>query len=328
MSAMRAGEPFVPPFVPPPNSSGRRAGEDDFEPGEDTSAEFDALAQIRATLESYGIDNPAIANRAWELIKQGFDDSPAYIMQQLREMPEYQAYFPELKMRADTGKTFMSEGQILAWRSTAQELARTYYGKTLTVQEMANAVANDISPAELKHRFEVLDNVKTRGGPLKEFFSQNLGINLDDEDLAEFLDPEVNTADLDRVFEEGMYRAAPAVFFGNNLLPENLTNQLRAFGLDPGEAFQRYEQIGGQLTNVQRLMHVDPMFEGVNITGNDLFNEVPFQTLNRAIMFGDSQALLQLQGVLAREVAKHTQKGGAAAGGKGLLGKEERRRLT
>lgn len=292
-----------------------------------TPDQLDALAIIRETLAQYGIDNIAIANEAWRLIKDGFGDSPTYIIQQLREMEQYQAYFPELKLRANAGLKFMSEGEIIQWRQGAQELARTYYGTELTVQDMANAIGNDLSLGELKHRFEVLDAVKTRGGPLKQWFSQVAGINLDDASLAEFLDPEFETAELDDLFERGMYSAAPAVLFGNNLLPENLTGLLRQHGIGANQAFENYQRVSSSLPQFQRLMAIDGILGDVEQTGNDLFNSTPFSTLFRAIQLGDQSALMTLQQTMARETARFSQQGGVAGGGKGLLSAEDRRRI-
>lgn len=304
------------------------------EPGEDTGEEeetpanLNAYAVIRNTLRQYGIDDPSIADQAWGLIKGGFGDAPEYVLNQLRDSDAYQAYFPELRMRAQKGLSFMDEGTILAYRDRARELSRVYFGNELGQDTISKAIGGDVSLAELEHKFQVRKRVMDYGDQVSTYFQTQLGVQLDDQALNDLFDPEVDTAEWDTAYEKALYSAVPAVLFGNRTLPENLMGILKQHGIQGEQAFSNYQRMAQELPVFQRLGAIDEGLQGQTLpSGNDLFNEVPFNTLFRAIQLGDVNAISELQRTMANETARFATKGGVAGGGKGLLGKEERARL-
>lgn len=304
-------------------------------PGEPPPSEGQqtALDLINETLKTYlGKADPAISGEIWRLIKSGVED-PTQILNRLRQFEPYRAYFPEFALREQMGLVFMEESVILAGRRAMQETARRLTGKTFSEQDLHRIVAGEKSVAEVAADLETYEKVQKYGGVVKSYFEQRIGMSLDDQSLFAFFHPEMDTGELDDVYEQARYSAAPSVFFQNNLLPENLRSTLQNFGISADEALDKYQQLAGQLPTFQRLAAIDDIFGGIgddNLpTGNDLFNSVPFRTLFKGIMLGDSSALSELQGVLARDTAKNfTQKGGVAGGGQGLLSKDQRRSLT
>ena len=282
----------------------------------DTNAEDeDTLALLTQFLQEWGLTD------LLPFVEQALQNGWSYnrILLELRKTPEYLAAFPENGLRTEGGYSWMSEADILQYRNEAKRLANQYFGADLTKDEIANLIGSNISLAEFEHKLVVGKRVQDYGPAVKQLFETSLGISLSDENLEEFLDEEINTEEWDRAYQDARYRGQPTLL-GLDIRSQDEADLLRAMGVDPDEAFSRYESVAMNTPRYQRLASLE---EGITQNLPEDFGaflkDIQNNSLVRALVFQDPEALAQLQASTARELARFRVGGGAVfSGGRGV----------
>lgn len=237
------------------------------------------------------------------------------IMAALRGTDTWKAAYPEWQQRIDNGFVPMTEAEIRSRRDEMRMVARTKWGFTPTNDQLSKLISNDVTPDEWGHRLDVFRQIKDLGPNVLNFFAER-GKDLSDDDLYEFFDPTIDTAELDREYESARYRAAP-MNFGFSLRPEEEETLLRQWGIDPNTAIQNYAEIGRSLAPAERWDAIDRAMGNLEGLPEDASaalagQGVPYATLFRAINLGDPDALQRLRTAMQRGKARETKGGGVA----------------
>lgn len=254
------------------------------------------------------------------------------IVAELRTTPEYEAAYPEMKLRREAGFAPMTEAEIRSYRGEARRLATEYFGVNISNQEITGLLTKDKSLSEYEADLKTLRLMDQWGPEVKQVLATELGFVPDDDLVFRFLHAEIATPEIDRAYQRALLRGQPAAI-GLGIRPEEEADILQQYGISPEQAFRGYENILGETPRAERYAAIEAEI-GRNLgqfpTGNDLFNATPFTTLFRAIQLQDPEALAKLQGQLSREVARFQAGGGVAQSGSGaavgLLTPEERAR--
>jgi len=250
------------------------------------------------------------------------------ITEELRHTPEYKLAYPENDLRERNGFSFMNESEIRNYRDEARRLSTRYLGYSPTNDEIANAVGNNKSVAELERDFQVQTEVAKYGETVKNLFYQELGYSPSEDRLFAFMHPEIPTPELDRAFENALYRGRPEML-GLGLRPEQEAETLRQYGIDVNQAFRGYQGIAGELPRTERLAAISQAIQRqVNIPGvSEGIKNATTDQLFRAIQLQNPEAIRQLKRLMDQERARFLGGGGAATQGTravGLMTKAQR----
>lgn len=269
------------------------------------------MADVSSLLEQYGLNTPGLLDFARNAIAKGW--STNQIILELRKHPDYLAnpLFAANIQRAKDGKRFMSEAEILAWSTSAKQIARKMGYAEPSNFYLAQGLLSGLSEAEILHRLEIQKTVNELGAGVKWVFENELGIDIGDDDLFEIFDPEHDTADFERAYKQAQYRGRP-LLLGLGVRSETEARALEMLGIDPNEAYARYENVAQNATRFDRLAAI----EG-NIIGNlpedfGNFSSAENSLLIRGLLFQDPRALAELQAMTSREVARFNVGGGVA----------------
>lgn len=147
----------------------------------------DAYAIIQNALAKYGLGGKALSD--WVIQSLRNNNPIEQVLLQLEDRPEFKAAFPEIEARrkreAETGVRLQPIGpaEILAWRSGAKALMRTYglpeefYSSNKAFQDM---IVGDVSLEELNSRLDAVSTRVANAPPqIREVFGQIFGAQTD-----------------------------------------------------------------------------------------------------------------------------------------------------
>jgi hypothetical protein len=261
----------------------------------------------------------------------GFDQ----IILDLQQQQFFLDAYPELAARRQRGLPNVTLESIRSYRTEAKRLARTMFGTAITDQQIANLIGNDVSIEEFGHRLTTFKKMQTMGGPVKAFFEEAVGYRLDDQDLYEWFDNEIDTAELDEAFEEARLKGTP-VLFGLNPRSQTEADALQMMmantGVSLDEVVSRMQAVGQNATRFQRLGAIQSnVLEGLPDNFGEFMKDIPNELLWQAEVWQNPHARAIIQNLVAREAAGWRVSGGAASaqGGQqiGLLTQGDRATL-
>jgi hypothetical protein len=147
----------------------------------------DAYAIIQSTLAKYGLGGKALSDWIIQSLKN--DNPIEQVLLQLEDRPEFKAAFPEIEARrkreAETGIRLQPIGpaEILAWRSGAKAMMRTYglpeefFNNNADFQNM---IVNDVSLEELNSRLDAVSTRVANAPPqIRQVFGEIFGAQTD-----------------------------------------------------------------------------------------------------------------------------------------------------
>lgn len=277
-----------------------------------------------AQMKDWGLWSPEVDALTKQFITEGWTEDK--FLRELRGTQAHNAAFAEWDMRDSAGLMPISEGQILQLRSQYAALTKSYYGYEPSKQELANLIgASDKSLDEFEHSLQVYKRVQEYGGQVQSLFETIYGVNLSDESLQEFFDPNKRTPEMDKAFDDAKYRGLPTLA-GFHARSQDEADLLRNAGMTPEQAFQKFQQAGTLAPIMQKLGAID-----ANVTGKDFLNDVPLETLAKSVFdFTDEgkAAWASIRQTLAREISRFGKGGGAATdqsgNATGLLTRDQR----
>ena len=239
------------------------------------------------------------------------------IVAELRATPEYKAAYPENDLRQQRGLSWMAEGEIRAYRDEAKRLAREYMGVDVTNQEIAQLIGRGTSLQRWERRLQINDAVERFGGAVQSVFESYTGAPLSDERLHMFFDPDIDTSDLENMYEMALRRGQPTLL-GFATRPEDEAKLLQDMGIPVEQVFRNYQQIHSELPRFTRLAAIGRYLEE---NGGDFFGDVSISgsLLFKAINLGDPEALKELQRRSQEEAVRFQAGGGPARNQGGTL---------
>lgn len=275
-------------------------------------AREDLRAAFKNYLATYGLDTPGMVGLVEKAVAN--DWSIDKFLLEMRQSPDYLAnpLFAANLERVKQGKRFMAEGEILQWRDEAKRLAKQYGYKEPSDNYLAQGLQSGLSMAEIEHRYSVQKNVNEMGAGVRWVYENILGANITDEDLYEIFDPEFDTAEFDEAYKNALYRGRPMAL-GLGVRSQAEADAFKMLGVDPGEAFKRYEGLQANASRFQRLGAIEDLItQGLpDDFGN--FSTEENSTLVRALLFNDQEALAKMQNVVSREIARFKTGAGVQA---------------
>lgn len=239
--------------------------------------------------------------------------SYAQIQAELFETPEFKAAYPEIEMRRQKGYGWIPPAQIRAYRDDARRIAKTVLGIDISNREIAGLIAGDVSLPEWESRLATWKQFQKFGPTVRALFEHEIG-PISDDRLFAFFNPDIPTPELERAYENALYRGRPAIL-GLGVRPEEEAQILRRYGVDVDQAFRGYQGIVSEMPRAERLGFLEKAINAnpaLPNNGSTLFNDTPFATLFRAIQLGDGDAIRILQDQMQREIARNMQGGGVA----------------
>ena len=116
----------------------------------DTSTQGDAISQITATLQTYGLGN--MASWAWNEITAGKNSDQVLI--DLQQTPQFEAAFPGMASRQKNGLPAITPAAYLTYEDDAYNKAQAagLPKNFLDATTIGNLIGNDVSSAELDQR--------------------------------------------------------------------------------------------------------------------------------------------------------------------------------
>ncbi len=218
-------------------------------PGEGFTAEqTDALEQVRAQLDSYGLGG--LAEFAWNAIQQG--RSAAEVIRDLQKTPEFQAEFPEIGVQRNTGQYVMTPAEIINYRRQATDIAKAaglpsgFYDQKSDFTRLING---GVSLNEFAQRAAAAQRVAYQmPADVRAQFSDTLGIG---DFTALAFDPTTALPLLERKVSEAEALTA-AARSGYGMLNENERQTVAQSGL----SFAQQQQAFGELTDNAELFTV------------------------------------------------------------------------
>lgn len=287
-------------------------GDGNTPPSEDPNAPPGDTAQqtLRAQLENflrqYGLTN--LMGLVDQALVEGW--SMEWALLQIRSSNEYKERFKGNELRVNGGFSVLSEDAYLAYEDTIKSLAQTYGFNIPGADQIAQAIGNNKAPTEIEHAFRVRQQVLQYGDFVKSAFNQLLGADITDEDLQEFFDPTKSTPEWDELYTKARIMGQPAML-GLGTRSKEEAEALMAMGINPDEAFQRYQTVGMEKDRFSRLAAIEGSILG-NLPDNfgDFLKNVDNKSLIDAIVFNKPDSLQQLQSLVMREVGRHNQGGG------------------
>lgn len=290
----------------------------------DVDAQNRLRASFQSYLEMYGLNTPGMVTLIEEAVRK--DWSMDKFLLEMRKHPDYLAnpLFAANMERVKTGKRFLAEGEILAWRDESRRLAKQF-GFEVSDYYLAEGLKSGLSHAEIEHRLQVQKNVTEFGAGVRWVFENELGTTVTDQDLFEIFDKERHTTEWDDAYRNALYRGRPLAL-GLGVRSQAEADAFRMLGVDPNAAFSRYENLRSNASRFERLGAIEDLItEGLPDDFGNLSTEEN-STLVKALLFNDPLALQQLQDVVSREIARFKSAGPTATQGQlvGLLSGEER----
>lgn len=268
------------------------------------------MSLFTGLLEQYGLNTPGLLDFVRTSVSNGW--SQDRIMLEVRRHPEYLAnpLFAANVQRAAAGGGWMSEGQVIAYSNEIKRLTAQYGYKPPSDNYIAEALRTGKSMAEFEAAITIQRNVEEYGPFVRHVFENELGIVMDDDDLWELFNPEIDTQERTNAYRNALYRGRPAVL-GLGVRSQREADALRLLGVDPDEAFQRYQGVAQNATRFERLGAIESMVTQ-NLPANfGDFSSADNSILVRALVFQDPAALAELQAMTSREVARFNVGGGA-----------------
>lgn len=294
----------------------------------DENARENLRAQFQNYLETYGLNTPGMVS----LIEQAIanDWSIDKFLLEMRQSPDYLAnpLFAANMERVSQGKRFMAEGEILQWRDEAKRLARQYGYEEPSDAYLAMGLQSGLSMAEIEHRYSIQKNVNDMGAGVRWVYENILGTSITDEDLYEIFDPEFDTAEFDEAYKNALYRGRPQAL-GLGIRSQAEADAFKMLGIDPDEAYSRWEKLAQNAPAFARLDAIDDMMTRY-LPGdfNPDLSTTENSALVKAAIFGDAQSQAIVNNAIAREIARFNVGGGVRANQQGqlegLLSKGER----
>lgn len=148
-----------------------------------------ATAIIRAQLQQWGLGQ--LANKAWDLKKQGYGDDAVIL--QLQETPEYKQRFAANDARVKKGLAALTPAEYIAAESSYRQVLQQngipagYYDKQ---SDLETYLANDTSPDELNSRAKIAQSVwLSTDAATKQVWKDWYGLT-DGHAIAAILDPD------------------------------------------------------------------------------------------------------------------------------------------
>lgn len=254
-----------------------------------------------------GFIQQALANK-WSFSK---------IVAELRATPEYKAAYPENDLRQQRGLAWMPESQIRSYRDEAKRLAREYMGVDVTNAEIAQLIGRGTSLQRWERRLQINDAVERFGGAIQQVFESYTGAPLSAERLHMFFDPDVDTSDLENMYEMAVRRGQPTLL-GFSTRPEDEAKLLQSLGIPVEQVFKNYQQIHQELPRFTRLAAIGKYLDE---NGGDFFGDVSVSgsLLFKAVHLGDPEALKELQRRSSEESVRWQAGGGPARSQGGAL---------
>lgn len=304
-----------------------------------TTAEDEAeKGTLRAQLRGWINDNfpEELANQAYawveSIITEGRPGGYDQIILELQQQQFFRDAYPELGMRQLRGLGNVPLSYIRQYRQDAKNMAQRTFGRSITDHQIALLIGNNISIEEFQHRLGVYKRMETMAGPVRAFFEQIVGYNLSDEDLYEWFDPDINTEELTKAYDDARLRGMPVLF---GLKPRTQAEAdalhilMTGTGVSVDEVISRFQQVGEQAPLFERLGAIEGnILEGLPGDWGDFYKDIPNQLLVQADVFQNPYARALKQQMVMNELARFRQGGGAASteGGQqiGLLSEAER----
>lgn len=216
----------------------------------------DAFALLRDTFASYGIDSLAG-------IIEGYmksDMGPYEASLKLKNEQVYKDRFKGNELRRAAGLNVLSEAEYLNQENTYQEVFRAYNQTSLLGADkqsqrdyMANLMARDLSPYEIRQRFDVATTRVANADPsVKKQLQAYYGLS-DNQMVSFVIAPDQTLADIQqKISTAEIGSAATQAGFGGQVSKQR-AEELAKFGVDLEEARQGYQAIAGGLTQGQKI---------------------------------------------------------------------------
>lgn len=231
----------APEFLPPaPISADRR----------------DAFAMLEDTFRQYGLE-------ALTPVIQGYmrsDIGPYEASLKLKNEQVYKDRFKGNELRRAAGLNVLSEAEYLNQENTYKEVFKSYNQMTLMGSDtkaqrdyMANLMAQDVSPYEVKNRFDVATDRITNADPaIKAQLKAYYGLT-DDKMVSFVLAPEQTLASIQQQISTAEIGSAAAQAGKEFAISKERASELAKYGVDLQEARAGYQAIASGLPRGQKL---------------------------------------------------------------------------
>jgi len=216
----------------------------------------DAFALLRDTFASYGLDSLAGVIEGYMKSDMG----PYEASLKLKNEQVYKDRFKGNELRRAAGLNVLSEAEYLNQENTYQEVFRAYNQTSLLGQDkqsqrdyMANLMARDLSPYEVRQRFDVATTRVANADPsVKKQLQAYYGLS-DNQMVSFVIAPDQTLADIQqKISTAEIGSAATQAGFGGQVSKQR-AEELAKYGVDLQEARQGYQAIAGGLTQGQKI---------------------------------------------------------------------------
>ena len=312
--AIGVPNPTEPQTPSPPNNPDIPPTPETPDPEDEATARAkeNLLAYIEDIFAQYGLNTPGLLEFARNAIALGWDANR--IMIEIRKHPDYLA--DPLRAanmdNARSGRGFMPEGQLIAYKNEARRLATQYGFAEPSDNYIALNISAGRSLAEYEHRLQIQRNVDTWGAGVRLVMQDELGIDMSDQDLYELFDPEIDTQEWNDAYRRAQMRGRPFLL-GLGIRSETEARALEMLGVDPEEAWRRYQSVAQNASRFDRLAAIEENVSGKLPANFGDFSAADNSMLVRAIVFQDPTAQAELQQLVANEIARFNTGGGPFA---------------
>lgn len=216
----------------------------------------DAFALLKDTFASYGLESLAGIIEGYMKSDMGAYESSL----KLKTEQVYKDRFKGNELRRAAGLNVLSEAEYLNQENTYQEVFRAYNQTALLGADknsqreyMANLMARDLSPYEVRQRFDVATNRVANADPsVKKQLQAYYGLS-DNQMVSFVIAPDQTLADIERkITTSEIGSAATQAGFGGQV-GQARAEELARYGVDLKEARAGYSAIAGGLTQGQKL---------------------------------------------------------------------------
>lgn len=216
----------------------------------------DAFALLRDTFASYGLDSLAGVIEGYMKSDMG----PYEASLKLKGEQVYKDRFKGNELRRAAGLNVLSEAEYLNQENTYQEVFKAYNQTSLLGSDkqsqrdyMANLMARDLSPYEVRQRFDVATTRVTNADPsVKKQLQTYYGLS-DNQMVSFVIAPDQTLADIQRKITTGEIGSAATQAGFEGQVSKARAEELARYGVDLNEARQGYQAIAGGLTQGQKL---------------------------------------------------------------------------
>lgn len=244
------------------------------------------------------------------------------IMRQIRETDTHKNRFPEYFQRIANGYAAEDEATILRYRDDARNLVKSTLGKDLEGRAFSTLIANNVSLDELAKRLRIQKIVESWGPQMIAIAEERGGVSLTDDDIAEYLDEEIDTSEWDEIFEFTAYQRPLVLGLGRR--SDEQIEAMKALGIDPDQGFERSQAVAANKALFEKFAAIE---NNLTRTGADYLNRVPENVLWRHFVLRDPNATAFVESEFSKEAARFNQRSGVARSGTaavGLLNPNER----